>query len=126
MRKIEQNMIAAVKALRSAGDNATWQKDNTQVVNHAIPNAGSATEIMLHGHHIATISENDSLTISLAGWNTNTTRSRLSALIGGFARIGRWPYGTGVSTRKGQAYIHDAKGKRPIDDNGWYPVALGE
>lgn len=126
MRKIEQNMVAAVNALRSAGDNATWQKDNTQVINHAIPNAGSATEIMLHGNHIATISENDSLTISLAGWNTQTTRSRLSALIIGFARVGRWPDGMGVSVSKTKPYLHDANGKRKIDNDGWHVVQLGE
>lgn len=128
MRKIEQNMITAIRNLKpfnSGNTTVSVTSDPRDVKGHEI-------NVYLHGNHIARLWYSNvaggarNMRVSLAGWNTQTTRSRISALIGVFARIGRWPDGTGVSTRKGQAYIHDANGKRPIDDNGWYPVALGE
>ena len=82
--------------------------------------------------------------VSLAGWNTVTTRSRLSALISALAddlakrrpslsvadavadasgpRL--YPHGLGVSTCKGQARIHDARGITNINDNDWHSVQL--
>lgn len=58
--------------------------------------------------------------VTLAGWNTVTTRSRLSAIVRHVSRLG--PDGLGVSSRKGQPYLHDYAGKRPIDCWGWHLV----
>lgn len=128
MRKIEKEMIDAIKALNS------WQKDNTQVTVTSDPTCykGHEINVYLHGNHIARLWYSNvagiarDVRVSLAGWNTQTTRSRLSAIIGSFMRIGRWSDGAGVSTRKGQAYLHDANGKRKIDNDGWHVVQLGE
>ena len=70
MRKIEEAMCAAVKERRN------WKSGNTEVtfINECV-------KVYLHGHeiysnHLPTLCE----VFSLAGWNTNTTRSRLRAL----------------------------------------------
>jgi hypothetical protein len=123
MRKIELAMIEAINTLRHNRANASWSQANTTVTNH-VTSGGNATEIFLHGNHIATISETPSLHISLAGWNTRTTRSRLTRLIGHMARLGRWPDGSGVSTARGRVFLHDAHGKREIDADGWHTVNL--
>jgi hypothetical protein len=67
MRKIEQQMCAAIKADKN------WSSGNTQVVT----NDGVST-VYLHGNKIAMV-DDTSLTIFDGGWQSNTTKSRLNA-----------------------------------------------
>ena len=69
MRKIESQMNAAVRARKA------FSKQNTMVTNE-----GDCAKVYLHGNHIATITD-DTLTLFDGGWQTNTTKSRLNALI---------------------------------------------
>jgi hypothetical protein len=89
MRKIEQQMIAAIHTRKS------WQGGNTMVSN--IDDVNSA--VYLHGNHIADVNSRNGLvmvnTYTLRQWATNTTKSRLRAL------------GANVSTRKGVTYLNN-------------------
>jgi hypothetical protein len=69
MRKIEQKLIAAIRAAKSAsfGNTAVTQTEHGAIVT-------------LHGNVIARIGTPDGTHWTLAGWNTNTTRSRIRAL----------------------------------------------
>lgn len=90
MRKITQQAKAAFDA------NLSFGGGNTQVVV-----IGDITEMYLFGNKIARKSGNKT-EITLAGWNTTTTRERLSA----FAN---------VYTRQGQAYING----KAVSDYEW-------
>lgn len=69
MRKIEENMIAAVAMRRD------WSSGNTSVrVNHK-----NEVEVRLHGNLICRITKGKRV-FSSCGWATSTTRSRLNAL----------------------------------------------
>ena len=72
MRLIEQQMCRAVS------NREDWRKDNTSVT----VDVNGFCHVYLHGNKIAEIG-NDSLTILDGGWRTNTTKSRLNALING-------------------------------------------
>ena len=74
MRKIEQQMCAAVQK------NIDWQSANTSV--HFDPETGVSV-VRLHGNKIAEV-DDTSMTIFDGGWQTNTTKSRLNALINEF------------------------------------------
>ena len=119
MRKVEKEMLAAI-------DNGLdWRGGNTRVEQRPVI-AGLEVEVTLHGHLIAKRyfcgeDKPGRWEVTLAGWNTRTTRSRLSALIRHISRLG--PEGLGVSDRKGQPFVHDFEGKRPINCNGWHRVA---
>ena len=76
MRKIEQQMCAAIKADKN------WSSGNTQVVT----NDGVST-VYLHGNKIAIV-DDTSLTIFDGGWQSNTTKSRLNALCSEFCIAG--------------------------------------
>lgn len=65
------------------------------------------TSIFLFNNEIATREDNETF-ISLAGWNTKTTRERLNALPN-----------CHITTKKGQAFL---KGQ-PIEDNQWYKLS---
>ena len=72
MRKIEMLMNTAIK------NNTDWHMSNTRVDN----NDGVST-VYLHGNKIAEIGE-QFVRIFDGGWQSNTTKSRLNALINEF------------------------------------------
>jgi len=77
MRKIESQMIAAVK------NNQNWKCANTEVkyIGEDVSN------VYLHGHLIATI-DDTSMTIFDGGYQSVTTKSRLNALCQEFCIAG--------------------------------------
>jgi len=71
------------KAILNSQD---WKSDNTEVIYSP---ERDASYVMLHGNHIATINET-SLELYTCGYKTNTTKSRLNAILkehGNDARI---------------------------------------
>ena len=72
MRKIESEMIAAVKG------NINWSKDNTSVIIE-----DGVSKVYLHGNKIAEVGDNF-LKLFDGGWQSNTTKSRLNALLSEF------------------------------------------
>ena len=72
MRKIETQMIAAVK-----GDK-NWTKDNTSVIIE-----DGVSKVYLHGNLIAEV-DDESIKLYDGGWQTTTTKSRLNALLSEF------------------------------------------
>jgi len=93
MRQITQ------RAKQAFDNNTPFCESNTQVIVMR-----DVTEMYLFGNKIAR-KFGDKTTISLAGWNTNTTRERLNA----FAN---------VYTRQGQAYING----KAVSDTEWVEV----
>jgi hypothetical protein len=91
MRKIEERMV---KAIKSGKD---WQSGNTRV---SIGGEG-VMRVHLHGHHIANVWNcGQEVNVNLRGWNTPTTRSRLTALSHAFV-----PGCNGVCTKRGQTRV---------------------
>jgi len=75
MRKIERLMNAAITEGRD------WKSGNTEVVNFFNDKGELAvTEIRLHGHLIAEVSA-ECVTLHDGGWQSNTTKSRLNAIM---------------------------------------------
>ena len=80
MRKIEQQMNQAIRACKN------WCSGNTQVVSDA-----ESSKVYLHGNHIATVGS-DYCMLYDGGWRSNTTKSRLNALLEAFGDIGSKVY----------------------------------
>ena len=74
MRKIEREMIQAII------DRKDFKKANTRVMRCDTA-FGPTMYIQLHGNTIGEYQNNGQLRISHQGWKTNTTKSRLNALI---------------------------------------------
>jgi hypothetical protein len=72
MRKIETQMNTAIH------NNTNWQSANTSVVTE-----DSTSKVYLHGNHIATVGD-DYVEIFDGGYRSNTTKSRLNAIINEF------------------------------------------
>ena len=73
MRKIERQMNFAIS---NKGD---WSSSNTRVEFTTTTNCSS---VFLHGHNIATFDHNlKAVKLSSCGWTTNTTKSRLNAIL---------------------------------------------
>ena len=78
MRKIEHQMVNAI-----IGKAKDWKSGNTKVCT----NSEGYTHVYLHNNHIATISD-VGVTLYDGGWQSNTTKSRLNAIL--FAFNGGW------------------------------------
>lgn len=113
MKKIEEQMIAAINAGKSKnlGNTEVRYNDENSVV------------VLLHGNMIAEKRKGE-WKFSLAGWNTQVTRSRVDALCSTFGG----PERRGVYTKAGQAYVkryatlvRDPSGvDTRISDNEWF------
>ena len=73
MRKIETQMNRAIRT----GKN--FSSSNTQVSHDS-----EGANVYLHGNHIATVKAN-SIILKDGGWQSNTTKSRLNALLDEFS-----------------------------------------
>ena len=73
MRKIESQMIAAIN------NNQDWKSANTEVSS----DSNGISRVYLHGNKIAEIGD-DYLTLFDGGWQSNTTKSRLNAILSEF------------------------------------------
>ena len=78
--------------------------------NTVIREADGLWYMTLHGSDIAALLPDDTLCVTLAGYNTVTTRSRLNGA------------GVPVSTKKFKPYI----GTTPIESDEWYVTVPGE
>lgn len=104
MNVIESKMIAAI----SEGRN--WSQDNTEVIADE-----KSIQVLLHGSFIVKIEKKDGKVTSgyasLAGYNTQTTRSRINA----------------VCTHFGVERIHNVKrvpmrGDNVVPEWGWFQI----
>ena len=98
MRKIESQMLAAIKARKSVSlGNTTVQY--LEALDTPTQARIEYAKIFLHGNHIASYTYShdkfDYNPMTLAKWPTPTTKSRLRAM------------GIGVYTKKGKTYVKD-------------------
>ena len=76
MRKIEALMNVAIK------NNTNWSKANT-----AVTNEDGVSTVYLHGNKIAEVGD-DFVRVFDGGWQSNTTKSRLNAILSEHGDVG--------------------------------------
>lgn len=111
MRKIERQMLNAISARRN------WKSNNTRV---EVSEPENYVKVYLHGNCIFDMAYNGgTAVINLCGWNTVTTRSRLSILVNYYSE----DY-VGVGTKRGQVELRGMSNvpNKSIDDNGWIAI----
>lgn len=92
-------------------DRADWKNSNTEVIQ-----AGDQANIYLHDNLIGVYhNKSMALSISHAGWETNTTKSRLNALAEFVT--GNHP----VFQKNHQWFITSNQGTKPMAE-GWHTV----
>tara|TARA_B100002019_G_scaffold44399_1_gene37236 strand:- start:8598 stop:8915 length:318 start_codon:yes stop_codon:yes gene_type:complete len=105
MRKIETQMNSAIRSRSS------FSSANTSVVI----DDNNAAYVYLHGNHIATI-DNDNVTLFDGGWQSNTTKSRLNAILHEFA------YGVGVFQKQWEWFVCNQN--KTVDFTNGMQIAL--
>jgi len=101
MRKIEEQMCNAVH------HNIDWHNANTSVT---YCEESGESKVYLHGNHIATVGD-EFLQVFDGGWQSNTTKSRLNALINRFCNA----VTDGVYQRQHVWYLMDNKVEREFE-----------
>ena len=105
MRKIEQQMIEAIK------ENRNWKSGNTSVCYSA---DYGTSRVYLHDNLIAIVSDTD-VEVFDGGWQSNTTKSRLNAICNTFCVDGEgifqhkfeWFVRTSISHDDGSDKVFD-------------------
>ena len=101
MRLIEKQMN---RAIRTQSD---WSNSNTSVWTTS---DGLESTVYLHGNHIATFwHDTRQLQLKDGGWQSNTTKSRLNALLDEFFT------GTRIYQKNWNWFITDFRGKNVLD-----------
>ena len=121
MRKIERQMIQAI-----VDDRSHWSKDNTRVVlwddtlTSTHPDyIKRSYRVYLHGHWIAEYTPSTwTLKVNNCGYATNTTKSRLNALINWVAD----PTCNGIFQKNWEWYIKINGDIHSFPDNTWVAV----
>ena len=101
MRQIEKQMNFALS------NKGNFSKDNTSVSYHSSENL---SEVRLHGNLIAWLDHSKQvLALSSAGWHSNTTKSRLNALL--------YEFNTGIRVfqKDFDWFVSDFSGKKKVD-----------
>jgi len=93
MRKIETQMCQAIT------NNRNWQSANTSV---QFIEENETSKVYLHGNHIATVGD-DYVEIFDGGYQSNTTKSRLNAIINEFCNA----FTDGVFQKNYQWFVRD-------------------
>ena len=110
MRKIEETMNQMIR------NGVAWSSGNTCITYD--PTNNMSAEVFLHGNHIATVSD-DALTLySGGGWFTNTTKSRLNALINEFSE----PISNGIFQKNWNWYVRAFNTVTPFVDGISIPI----
>ncbi len=146
MRKVEQQIIGAIASLQSG----VFANTAITVESDGRDNAPHVVRVVLHASLIAQFNVRHDRTVSdlritLAGYNTRITRSRLSLIIRhaagaradampsglGISARGedaagpyRYPSGLGISARGDVVRLHDARGETVIDADSWHKVEV--
>ena len=108
MRKIERQMLQALVEVKD------WSKDNTRVETN-----GHYSDVYLHGHRIAEYKHSDSsLKVNNCGYATNTTKSRLNALIDFVAD----PTKNGIFQKNWEWFIRINGDTHSFPDDTWVNV----
>ena len=107
MRKIEEAMLKAIDSEKS------WHDGNTSVIVRPDSDGENEIIITLHGNEIAR-SVKRKWSVTLAGWNTPTTRSRHKAL--------RSVTGMSFSQKDWLSYLNGVF----VDPYRWYTVEDGK
>ena len=100
MRQIEKQMNFALS------NKGNWSNSNTSVTYHPSENL---SEVRLHGNLIAWLDHTtQTLALSSAGWHTNTTKSRLNALL--------YEFNTGIRVfqKNFDWFVTDFTGKKKV------------
>ena len=111
MRKIERQMLQAIVDKR-----ANWNKDNTRVESNVDK---TCFNVYLHGHRIACYYPSTmDLRINNCGYTTNTTKSRLNALIDFVAD----PTKNGIFQKNWEWFIRINGDTHSFPSNEWVAV----
>jgi hypothetical protein len=70
-----------MRKITKEASNAFWGRSNYNNSNTSVVCIGNEVQMWLHGNKIATLNNNNVLTIASCGWETNTTKERLNGIL---------------------------------------------
>ena len=115
MRAIEKKIINYLR------DSANCGKSKDLSIRDSVTLEKTQKRVYLWGHCIFTLDKENNVKFSFQGWQTNTTKSRINALLSAFSSCSAWIY------QKSHSLIFSSSaGKFPISPDKFYTVRNGK
>ena len=115
MRAIEKKIISYLR------DSANCGKSKSLSLRDSVKLEKNKLCVFLWGQVIFTLEENNIIKFSFQGWQTNTTKSRINALLSAFSSCSAWIY------QKSRSLIFSSSaGVFPIDSDRIYTIKNGK
>ena len=113
MRAIEKKIISYLR------DSANCGKSKSLSLRDSVKLEKNKLCVFLWGQVIFTLEENNIIKFSFQGWQTNTTKSRINALLSAFCSAG-------IYQKNHKLFFVSSAGKFPISPDKFYTVRNGK
>ena len=121
MRTIEKKIVNYLRNSDFLSDSANCGKSKGLSPRDSIALRKTQKRVYLHGNCIFTVGRENNIKFSFQGWPTNTTKSRINALLSAFSSCPAWIY-----QKNYRLVFHSSAGEFPVDSDKVYTVENGK
>ena len=118
-RKIEKKIINYLRDSDFLSGSANCGKSKNLSMRDSVAISSDKKYVSLWGHCIFTVDRKGNVKFSFQGWQTNTTKSRIDALLSAFCSAG-------IYQKNYQLFFSSAAGEFPIEPDKIYTVKNGK
>ena len=121
MRTIEKRIINCLRNSDFLSDSENYAKSKDLSIRDSVKLGKNTKRVYLHGNCIFTLDKENNVKFSFQGWRTNTTKSRLNALLLAFSSCS-----TRIYQKNYQLVFSSSEGAFPIDSDKIYTIKNGK
>lgn len=119
MRTIENQIVNYLRNSDFLSGSEDYAKSKDLSVRDSVKLGKNTKRVYLWGHCVFTLDKENNIRFSFQGWQTNTTKSRIDALLSAFCSA--WIY-----QKNHKLFFVSSAGKFPIGSDGIYTVRNGK
>ena len=122
MRTIEKQIINYLRNSDFLSDNYDYYAQKKDLsIRDSVALEKNTKRAYLHGNCIFTLDKENNVRFSFQGWRTNTTKSRINALLSAFSSCS-----AGIYQKNYQLIFSCSAGEFPIDSDKIYTIRNGK
>ena len=121
MKTIEKQIISYLRSSDFLSDSENYAKSKDLSIRDSVKLEKNTKRVYLHGHCIFTLDKENNVRFSFQGWRTDTTKSRINALLSAFSSCSAVIY-----QKNYHLVFSSSAGKFPIGSGEIYTIKNGK
>ena len=121
MRTIEKQIINYLRNSDFLSDSENYAKSKGLSIRDSVKLGKNTKRVYLHGHCIFTLDKENNVRFSFQGWRTDTTKSRINALLSAFSSCSAVIY-----QKNYRLVFSSSAGKFPVGSDEIYTIKNGK